>query len=151
MCFFATKVTVTKIVASFIPHSPLHFITFSAISACLCDTFPKFGDLISHRDNDTHCNYSTWLDRTCIVSRGLLLITLYLNKVWMQLLDIYVFFFLTRSLPHHGNSTQRITSTRSILSVDINEPIYMNDGLYIVRESQRYLGASGYVSRLVNP
>ena len=46
---FATKVTVTTIAARFILSSPLHFLTVSAIPPCLCDTFPKFGDLISHR------------------------------------------------------------------------------------------------------
>ena len=30
--------------------SPLHFLTVSAIPPCLCDTFPKFGDLLSHRE-----------------------------------------------------------------------------------------------------
>ena len=36
---FATEVTATTIAVSFIPNSPLHFITFSAIPPCLCDTF----------------------------------------------------------------------------------------------------------------
>ena len=47
---FTTNVTATAISASFIPSSPLHFFTVSAIPPCLCDTFPKFGDLFSHRD-----------------------------------------------------------------------------------------------------
>ena len=46
---FATKVTATTIVASFIPSSPLHFLTVSAIPPCLCGTFPRFGDLLGHR------------------------------------------------------------------------------------------------------
>ena len=46
---FTTNVTATAIAASFIPSSPLHFFTVSAIPPCLCDTFPKFGDLFSHR------------------------------------------------------------------------------------------------------
>ena len=53
MCFphwFTTNVKATALVASFIPSSLLHFFTVSAIPPCLCDTFPKFGDLISHRE-----------------------------------------------------------------------------------------------------
>ena len=46
---FTTNVTATAIAASFIPSSPLHFLTVSAIPPCLGDTFPKFGDLFSHR------------------------------------------------------------------------------------------------------
>ena len=47
---FTTNVTATATAASFIPSSPLHFFTVSAIPPCLCDTFPKFGDLFSHRE-----------------------------------------------------------------------------------------------------
>ena len=52
---FAT--TATTIVASFIPSSPLHFLTVSAIPPCLCGTFPKFGDLLSHRGYDAIGTY----------------------------------------------------------------------------------------------
>ena len=43
---FATKVTATTIVDSFIPSSPLNFLTVSAIPSCLCDTLLKFGNLV---------------------------------------------------------------------------------------------------------
>ena len=46
---FATKVTATIIATRFIPSSPLHLLTVSAIPPCFWATFPKFGDLISHR------------------------------------------------------------------------------------------------------
>ena len=53
---------------SFIPSSPLHFLTVSAIPPCLCGTFPKFGHLLSHRDmrdEQLHC------PRKCAYIRGL--------------------------------------------------------------------------------
>ena len=62
---------------------------------------------------------------------------------------ICIHFFLTRSLAHRGNPTQRIPSTRSMLSVDINQPD--RDGQHTFGESQRFLSAFGYVSCLVNP